>query len=297
MSQRDWICSLVSTMYRFLIPLWIMCSFSGCAVLSIGKVPSNNRNWCLEHRLMPYTTFHDVSIEIQNVRDFRHCSEKHVEPRYLNRTIRLADINRADLFVCYPGSDRSLFAHTMLSFGSACGDDYICISVEARREEGEDFGLINAVTGELELIYVVATERDMVDLRTQIREETLYRYPIKATPDQVRGLLTGLLEHANDLHRCPEFYRLLENNCTSNLLDHTGSEAVRPASKHWIGTFPGYSDVILRRLGLIEASQPIMCQRCRCEINPIAATCRFRADYSRCLRRNECGCSCSTSHP
>ena len=283
-SQRGLIGSLVKTIRQFLIPLWIMCSFSGCAVLSVGKVPSNHRNWCLEHLVMPYTTIQDDSMEIRNVRDFRHCSEKHVETRYLNRTIRLAEINRADLFVCYSGSDRSLFAHTMLSFGSTCGDDYICISVEARREEGEDFGLINAVTQELELIYVVATERDMIDLRTQIREETLYRYPVNATPDQVRGLLVGLLEHANHLHRCPEFYRLLENNCTSNLIEHTGIEAVRPIAKHWIGTFPGYSDVILRRLGLIESSHRIMCQRCRCEVNPIAAKCRFRSDYSRCLR-------------
>ena len=267
------------------ISLVVVVCLSGCAV------PSNQRDWCLEHRVMPFASIQDDVIEIQNVRDFRHCSEENVKARYVDRTIRLADIDRADLFVCYSGSDRSLFAHTMLSFGSSGGDEYISISVEARREEGEDFTLVNATTRQLELIYVVATEVDMIDLRTQIRGETLYRYPIKATPQQVQKLLVELLEHANELQRCPEFYRLRDNNCTSNLLESTGGEAVRPTSKHWIATFPGYSDVILRRLGLIEASPPIMCQRSRCAVNPIAASCRFRPDYSRCLRVRTCDCS------
>jgi len=264
------------------VTVLIIISFSGCAV------PSNHRNWCLEHQVMPHAIFYDDFIEIENLRDFRHYSESHVVPRYHDRTIQLSDIDRADLFVCYSGSDRSPFAHTMLSFGSSSTDQYFSISVEARREEGEDFGVINAVTNQLELIYVVATESDMIDLRTQVRKETLYRYPIKATPGDVRKLLIALLEDVNKLQRCPEFYRLLANNCTSNLLEHTGAESVGPSSKHWIATFPGYADVMLRRLDLIESSQPIMCQRSRSAINSIASQCRFSENYSHCLRSRTC---------
>jgi hypothetical protein len=266
---------------QLMIAIGMIISFAGCAS------PSNHRDWCLEHRVMPHAIIHDDVIEIANLRDFRHYSEKHVVPQYRDHVVRLAEIDRADLFVCYSNSDRSVFAHTMLSFGSSQTGQYFSISVEARREEGEDFGVVNAVTRQLELIYVVATESDMIDLRTQVREETLYRYPIQATPEQVRKLLISLLEDANKLRRCPEFYRLLANNCTSNLLEHVGAEEVRPASKRWIATFPGFSDVILRRLGLIESSQPIMCQRSRSAVNANAAECRFSPEYSRCLRRRD----------
>ena len=57
------------------------------------------------------------------------------------------------------------FARASSSFGFD-GGDYVCISIETRKEVGENYSALRGFFRQFELTYVVADERDLVRLRT-----------------------------------------------------------------------------------------------------------------------------------
>lgn len=264
---------------------WIFCglllSVTGCG---LGKQPSNHRAWTLEHAVMPCAHFHDDAVTVRNVRNFRHLSEDHMLPDYHDVTIDVNDVATVDLFLCYFDSPSSPFAHSMLSFGTFQQDHYLLLSIEGRREEGEEFNLRTAVGRELELIYVFAEERDVIDQRAVVRGETVRRFPLQVCPHQARALLLALLRDANQLHAEPRFYRLFRDNCTSNLVRPTGNLTGGPIRRSKLSVFPGYADRILRSSGLIDNRLPLKVQRERAEINHLAKRYRDVPDYSLKIR-------------
>jgi hypothetical protein len=71
---------------------------------------------------------------------------------------------------------------------------------------------------QFELIYVVGDERDIVRVRTDHRGEEVFLYRIRATPERARRLFRIYLDRINELASRPEWYRLLKNNCTLNIV-------------------------------------------------------------------------------
>jgi hypothetical protein len=264
----------------FLITSLIALACCGC---QLGRQPSNHRKWTLEHAVLPCAHFQDGVVKVRNVRDFRHKSETYMIPAYRDVSIELDQIATVDLFLCYFDNPQSPFAHSMLSFGTY-GEQYLLLSIEGRREEGEEYNLRNAACRELELIYVLADERDVIDQRAVVRGETVRRFSLNATPNQARKLLVRLLCDANRLHSEPRFYRLLKDNCTSNLAEPSGAAIGGPLQQAWVATFPGYADRKLRRLGLIDDSLPLRDQRAAAEINGLAKLYRNADQYSLRIR-------------
>ena len=67
-------------------------------------------------------------------------------------------------------------------FGFTNGD-YVCFSIETRKEKGEDYSAIEGLFRQYELTYIIADERDLVRLRTNYRqgeEVCLYRLQVDA---------------------------------------------------------------------------------------------------------------------
>jgi hypothetical protein len=71
-----------------------------------------------------------------------------------------------DLYLVTWGSPD--IAHTMASFGFA-GGDYVCFSIETRKEQGEEYSAVKGMFRQFELTYIIAGERDVVRLRTNYR--------------------------------------------------------------------------------------------------------------------------------
>lgn len=264
----------------FLLISLISLTSAGC---QLGKQPSNNRQWTLEHAVLPCAHFQDGLVNVRNVRDFRHESEDRMIPAYRDVTIDLDQVATVDLFLCYFDKPQSAFAHSMLSFGTHTGQ-YLLLSIEGRREVGEEYSLRTAACRELELIYVFAEERDVIDQRAVVRGETVRRYPLNVSPHQARALLVSLLGDANQLHREPRFYRLLKDNCTSNLVQPSGAALGGPLQQTWVATFPGWADRTLRRLGIIDDSLSLRDQRSAAEINSSAKLYRDAEQYSLRIR-------------
>jgi hypothetical protein len=258
----------------------LLLAVAGCGVLN---QPSNNRRWTVEHAVMPCAHFDQNVVHVRNVRNFRHESESCMIPGYTDVTIDLDQVATVDLFLCYFDKPQSPFAHSMLSFGTHTGQ-YLLLSIEGRREVDEEYSFRTAACRELELIYVFAEERDVIDQRAVVREETLRCYPLNVYPHQARALLVRLLRDANQLHDEPRFYRLLKDNCTSNLVEPSSTAIGGPLRRAWLTAFPGCADRTLRRIGIIDDQLPLKDHRTVAEVNDLAKRYRYAEDYSLRIR-------------
>jgi hypothetical protein len=156
-------------------------------------------------------------------------------------------------------------AHTFLSFGFS-DSQFVSISVEARREVGEEYALLKGMLRRYEVMYVIGDERDVIGLRA-LRGDDVYLYPIRTTPAKVRALFVAMLERANQLEAEPEFYNTITNNCTTNILEHANSISPGRIPYGREVLLPGYADELAQRLGLIDADATIEQVRARYLIN------------------------------
>src|SRR5256885_5185612 len=135
--------------------------------------------------------------------------------RTLPLEVELSHLTGLDFFVSY--WSEGLVGHTFLSFIFDNAPP-LSISIETRPEVGEGFSPIASMFKQFELIYVVGDERDLVRVRTNYRKENVYLYRLNASADDARRLLLVYLARINELADRPEWYHLLSNSCTINIV-------------------------------------------------------------------------------
>jgi len=253
-------------------------TLTGCA-----SVPSNNRDWSPDMAQVAQAEFHDDAVTVRNVRNCVYFSTDEYVVNYDNRTYNLNELATVDFFVV-PLVGVTPLAHTMMSFGFDNGE-HLAVSVEIRRENGEQYQFLNGSFNQYELMYVVADERDVVKLRTNFRGDDVYMYRAKATREQVRELFVDVMQRVNHLAAEPEFYNTFTNNSTTNIVDHINRLAPGKVPYGFGVLFPGYSDKLAYRLGLIDNSVPCEELRRRSNISPAARQVASSADYSDVIRR------------
>lgn len=245
--------------------------------------PSNDRRWAIDQSVMPSVQFEGARVVIEGVRDFGWTSTTDFRPDWVSRRYNLDDIRTA-WYVIVPFSQRWRGpAHAFVSFGFADGE-YLAISVEARREEGESFGVLKGLVRRFELMYVIGTEHDLIGRRAVYDGTDVFLYPIRATPEAVREMFTGMLRRANALKASPEWYNTISNNCTLNLVHHVNAIVPGRIPAGWRIVLPGYSDEVIYRLGLIDSTAGLAETRLRYRINDRAAAAFNAPDFSSRIR-------------
>jgi hypothetical protein len=185
-----------------------------------------------------------------------------------------------DLYLVYWGSPN--IAHTMMSFGFK-GDQYVCISIETRKEVGEGYSTVKGFFKQYELTYVVADERDVVRLRTNYRHEDVYLYRLNAPLEVKHKVFLDYLRSINSLKQQPEWYNALTSNCTSNIRGHT--KPFNPnASWSWKLIINGYLDEFAYAKGTLNTSLPFPELKKRSHINPQAQAADNDPAFSRLIR-------------
>ncbi len=227
--------------------------------------PSHQRIWRPDLALLPYAEFTENQVAIRNVRNCRYRTEEDYDVRHYDLRFQLYDVRTVD-FIVVPFKTAPMLAHTMLSFGLADGRHFV-ISVEARLEQGEQYTPSGGSMHAYELIYLIGDERDLVLLRTEVRNVDVYLYPGNASPDQVQDLLVDMLRRVNSLASKPEYYDTLTNNCTTNIVDHINH--LRPGTIRLDPRvlLPGHSDRLAFELGLIKVNGTFEELRARSKIN------------------------------
>ncbi|WP_336801351.1 Lnb N-terminal periplasmic domain-containing protein [Kaistia sp. MMO-174] len=196
---------------------WISRGVYGLALIAAalwwaGIRPSFDHEWApdVEH-IVTGTRDGDI-VTLKDVRDFDWKSETDFTPRWQTRTYDLSKLETVDLFLSYWSSPA--IAHTLVSFGFE-GGEHIVFSAEIRKEKGESFSSIGGFFKEFDLALIAADERDIIRLRTNIRGEDVYRYPIHMPQAGMRELFLSYLETGNRLATVPTFYNTVTTNCTT----------------------------------------------------------------------------------
>lgn len=245
--------------------------------------PSNDRNWIISQKVLPYAKIGKHDIVVRNIRNFDYITERDVIPRYYDRKFKLDDVRAVDLIVT-PFPDTPLLAHTMLSFDLGNGN-FLAASAEARLEQGEVYSPLAGAAKQFELMYVLADERDVIRLRTEVRQDDVYIYRTKATPRQAQELLIDVLTRANQLREQPEFYDTISNNCTSNIVEHVNKLKSDTIAFDLRTLLPGLSPGLAYDLGLIEAKGSFEETQLKSNATERAIRWSTAADFSERIRR------------
>ena len=260
----------------------------GCAY-HFGVQPSNERQWEQDQLRLVHVTIDKELYHLDNVRDFHYNSEADYEIRYTDREVPLDQVQTVDLLLSTFGDHRAL-AHVYLSFGYTDLNQeaqQLVLSVEIRKEVGEQYSPIAGLFRQYELSYVIGTERDVVLLRINHRNEPTYLFPIDTPPEKVQALFESVMNHVARLETEPEFYNTLTNACGTNIMRHVN--AVRQVPVPWTYRFvlPGYADALAYDLGLIDSEAGVAQLRADHYINELALKHGDRAGFSQAIRNNK----------
>src|SRR5262249_19008505 len=128
-------------------------------------------------------------------------------------------------------------------------------------------------------------ERDIVGVRAIHRRESVYLYHLNSSPDDVRRLLMVYLARINELADQPEFYHLLTNSCTINIIRYANA-AGRKGGFDIRHLLNGLIDSYLYHSGRVDTALPFDELRRRSLINKAAeaADGAPEPDFSRRIR-------------
>jgi len=231
---------------------------------------------------MPRVSIDGDSIHITGVRNFDYRSADDFTKRYEEREYRLSQLRSVDFFLSY--WHVGPVGHTFLSFNFE-NQAPLSISIETRPEVGQGFDPLASLFKHFELIYVVGDERDIVRVRTNYRKEEVYLYHTTMSPEAAQRLFLVYAERINVLATDPEFYHLLSNSCTINIVRYANA-AGRVGQfdiKHLLN---GFIDRYLYRAGLVDRTLPFEELRRRSRINDAALAADNRPDFSRRIRES-----------
>ena len=245
--------------------------------------PSNQRDWAPEQAMLARADFQGRRVTVHNIRDCRWRTLDDFTQAYYDRTFDLDKLRRVD-FVVAPFNEMPSIGHTMLSFVFE-GDDCLAVSVEIRRERGEAFSPVKGFFRQYELMYVVASERDVIGRRVDCDLCDVYLYRSTATPEQARKLFVDVMRRVNKLDAEPEFYDTLTNNCTTNIRSHINHLKPDRVPYDYRVLLPGYSDKLAYDLGLIDTTLSFEQTKERARVNYEAYLHRDDPAFSRAIRR------------
>ena len=234
---------------------WLVILLVLFAILTAGLYlftePRQDRNWTIEHALLPSIEFrgnkNNPDIRVNNVRDFKWNSQDKVH--YKTMQFKLENIVELKAVVSH-FSVVSEIAHVFLIFVLDDGRE-LGISIEARREANESFSILGGLTAQFEIMTVLATPDDLLGIR-KINQEAIHVYPIKETKEKARQLFLLIAKDVNALKDTPQLYHLFFKNCTNQIVKHVST--LTDQSYPWFfQTFaPGNTGKILFDLNLID---------------------------------------------
>ena len=244
--------------------------------------PRNDRDWQPDVARLATADIDGDLVTIRNLRVFDYRSETDFTEHWDVRTYDLSRIQGLDLLLSYWGSPA--IAHTILSWDFGEGR-HLAISIETRKEKGEEYSAVRGFFRQYELIYIAADERDIVRLRPNYRGEEAYLYRLNGTPERARAILLDYLVTMNRLAEEPRWYNALTHNCTTTIRMHTQHSAPEPPPFDWRVLANGYADQMLYERGVLDTSVPFDVLKARSRINERSKAADQDPAYSERIRQ------------
>ena len=246
-------------------------------------VPTNDRDWTLEQAKLALADFDGNRVTVHNIRNCRWRKPDDFTVSYYDQTFDMDGLRSVD-FIVVPFNETPSLGHTMLSFGFNDGE-HLAVSVEIRKERGQKFSALGGFFRQYELIYVVASERDVIQKRVNCDLSDVYLYRSTATPEQAKELFVDVMRRVDKLAHSPEFYDTLTNNCTTNIRNHVNHLKPHEVPYDYRVLLPGLSDELAYDLGLIERHGSYAETRLHARVNYQAYLHRDDPMFSQAIRR------------
>lgn len=178
--------------------------------------PSHDRVWADDVARMVTGRVQGSVVTLDQVRNFEWRGDADYTQRWERRSYDLNQLRSVDVALSYWMGPA--IAHTLVSFGFADGR-YLTFSIEIRKERGESFDAIAGFFKRFETVLIAADERDILRVRTNVRDEDMYLYRLKMPPEVMRSLFLSYLDEGALLKREPRFYNTLTANCTTIIFE------------------------------------------------------------------------------
>ncbi|UHD18037.1 Lnb N-terminal periplasmic domain-containing protein [Thiocapsa bogorovii] len=242
--------------------------------------PSNQRDWQPDVARLPTATVDGSILTLHNVRNFAYRGDQAFTERWETRTYDLDTLVGFDLFISFWGP--TAYGHTIASWEFADGRQ-LAVSIETRKEIGEEYSALRGFFRQYELYYVVADERDVIGVRANQRGETVYLYRLGGAPSTARALLLDYVKEINAISERPRWYNALTHNCTTTIWHHTKAIGIGPTID-WRLLANGYVVDLAYDRGTVDTGLGLDELKRRSDITARARTTGDPEAFSRAIR-------------
>lgn len=246
----------------------------------LSIAPSNDRVWADDVSRPLTGTVSGNQVTLHQVRNFRWRTNSDYDARWETRHYDLDQLATTDAVLSYWGS--KVIAHAMISFGFDDGR-HVVFSVEIRRRLGDEYSPIAGFFKQFETILVAADERDIIRVRTNVRDEDAYLYPLRMDRAAMRDLFLSYVTAANELAERPAFYHTVTSNCTTivyRMARHLDPQLPWDVRLLFTGYLPQY----LQKIRALDPQRPLEELRRRGRITERARHSSPQDDFSRVIR-------------
>ena len=216
------------------------------------KKPSNECDWAPSVAKLPQVQVKGDLVSIANVRNFKYKSADDFDVAYYARTYDASKLETLWMALSYWDGNRDI-AHTIFSFGFENGD-YLAVSNEVRLPKNQKISLLGGIFKEYEIIYILADEADVLELRTNVRGEEVYLYQVlpKKGKEDIRSFFLYLMKKVRSLKNKPVFYNTLTSNCLTSILHDFSASVDRKIQFDYRLVMNGYFDKLLYERSVLE---------------------------------------------
>jgi hypothetical protein len=196
----------------------------------------------------------ESQIAFKGIRDWTYARDEVLTEDYFSETYQVDDLEKV-WFYLQPLDVSGFVAHTFVvfEFNESYGDRrHLGISVETRRQQGQEYSVVKGAFKGFMLVHTWATEADLTSRRTDYYDYELFKHELILSKADKKGLLKAFARETNSLHSNPAFYNTVTNNCTNALAYYVNELKPGAIPWHYSFIFTGKSVEYLRSLGYIK---------------------------------------------
>jgi len=271
--------------------LGLVVAFAGFAVVVTWWLtikPSNHGDWQPDNAETAYLDHNGDEVTIHNFRNCDYRTETDYTCHWETRSYNLSNLRSGDIFITWWGSP--WIAHPIVSFDF--GDQgHVAMSIETRDVVGQSYSAIRGFFRQYELTYIAADEGDVIRLRTNYRKhEEVYLFRTTVKPPLARKIFLEYLERADSLHRHPEWYNAVTNNCTTNIAVSAAEAQDIRTRLDWRILLNGKMDEMMYERGqLVTGGLSLPALKEQAHINAAAKAAGDSPDFSKLIREGRVG--------